>query len=119
MPPTEKQLSNLRPQEPGAPGKPGAGRKKGSVSAKTIIKKWLEAKEKIKHPITGKEVTLTQLDIISLAQLKKARAGDTQAFNALLDRTEGKPEQKVQNAFPEGTEIAVTIGKPKIPGAED
>ena len=62
-------------------------------NAKTIIKKWLLAKEQMKNPISGTTETLTQLDIISLAQLVKARKGDTAAFNALLDRVDGKPKQ--------------------------
>lgn len=91
---TEKQKENLKPAQAGEPGRNPNGRPKGSLNSKTIIAKWMKAKEKIKHPITGEEVKLTQLDIITLGQLKEARGGNTQAFNALLDRLEGKPMQK-------------------------
>ena len=89
---TEKQKENLKPVKPGEVRNP-KGRPKGSQNLKTILEKWLSAKEKIKHPINGKEVNLSQLDIITLAQLKEARAGNVQSFNALMDRFEGKPKQ--------------------------
>lgn len=85
----------LNPRQEGDPGIPGAGRKPGSLSAKTIIRKWLEAQEKAKNPVTGEQEQMTQLDIITLKQLEKARKGDTAAFRELLDRTEGKPMQSV------------------------
>lgn len=110
---------NLKPVKPGQVLNPN-GRPVGSLNAKTIINRWLKAKEKIKHPITGKEVRLSQLDIITLAQLKEARTGNTAAFNALLDRTEGRPEQKQIHDFDEGTEIIVRVGKKKEqPPAEE
>lgn len=86
---------NLTPFQPGKSGNP-AGKPKGTLDAKTVIRKWLEVKEKIKNPITGKMEIMTQYDAIVLAQLAKARAKGTDAFNALLDRTEGKPKQQIE-----------------------
>lgn len=77
----------------GKSGNP-AGKPKGTLSAKTIIRKWLESQEKIIHPITKQEIKVTVLDSITLAQIAKARKGDVNAFNALLDRLEGKPKQE-------------------------
>jgi len=71
------------------------GRPKGSLSAKTIIKKWLETKDDWVHPVTKEKVKLTQYDIIALQQIAKARKGDTRAFDAVLDRVEGKPKQEI------------------------
>lgn len=71
------------------------GRPKGSLSAKTIIKKWLEAEDDWVNPITGEKIKLTQYDIIALQQIAKARRGDTRAFDAVLDRVEGKPKQEL------------------------
>lgn len=88
----------LNPRKEGDPGIPGAGRKPGTLNAKTIIRKWLEAKGKAKNPDSGQEEEMTQLDVITLKQIEKAAAGDTQAFNALLDRTEGKPQQPLTGA---------------------
>lgn len=83
----------LKMPEKGDPSPNPAGKAKGTLSAKVIIRKWLEVNEKAKNPVTKLDETMTQLDIITLKQLEKARKGDTQAFNALLDRTEGKPKQ--------------------------
>lgn len=72
------------------------GKPKGTLSAKVIIRKWLASQEKIKNPLTQKDEIVTVLDSMTLAQIAKARKGDTAAFNALLDRTEGKPNQSVE-----------------------
>lgn len=78
----------------GQSGNP-AGKPKGTLSAKVIIRKWLESREKIKNPLNGnKEEMVTILDSMTLAIIAKARKGDVNAFNALLDRTEGKPIQE-------------------------
>lgn len=72
------------------------GRPGGSLSSRTIIRKWLEAVEKAKNPLSGKDESLSQLDIITLKQLEKARKGDTKAFSELLDRMEGKSIAKIE-----------------------
>jgi hypothetical protein len=77
------------------------GRKRGSLNSKTIIKKWLAVKQLEADPLSTdpqpKKLKLSQLDLMVLEQLRKAKEGDTQAFNALLDRLEGKA--KVVNEF--------------------
>jgi hypothetical protein len=83
----------LKLQESGTPSHNPAGRGKGVLNAKTVIRRWLEAQETAKNPVSGGMEKMTQLDIITLKQLEKARKGDTASFNALLDRTEGKPHQ--------------------------
>lgn len=83
----------LKKVNKGDPSPNPAGMPKGTLHAKTIIKRWLEAYEKAENPLTGNEENLSQLDIITLAQLVRAKGGDTIAFNALLDRTEGKAKQ--------------------------
>lgn len=93
---TEKQKANLKPPVKGEIRNP-KGKPKGTLSAKTIIRKWLESQEKIKNPITQETVTVTVLDSMTLALIAKARKGDVSAFNALLDRTEGKPTQPLAN----------------------
>lgn len=107
---------NMIPRKKGDPPLPGAGRPKGSLNSKTILAQMLGLKETVKHPVTGKEKKMTQLELINLKQLEKARKGDLGAYNALLDRFEGRPEQKQINEFPDGTEINLTVGAPKIPG---
>jgi hypothetical protein len=71
------------------------GRPKGSLSAKTIIKKWLELEDDWVNPVTKEKVKMTQYDIIALQQIAKARRGDTKAFDSVLDRVEGKPKQEI------------------------
>ena len=92
---------NVIPWKPGQSGNP-KGKKKGTLHSRTIIAKWLAVKENIKNPITGKMENMTQYDAIVLAQLAKARNKDTIAFNALLDRSEGKPKQDIELSTPEG-----------------
>lgn len=90
--------SYLKMQEKGDPSSNPKGRgNKGIPNSKTIIRKWLAAAESSTNPITGKKEQMNQLDKITLAQLIKARKGDTASFNALLDRTEGKPQQSLDH----------------------
>lgn len=72
----------------GESGNP-AGRPKGALSRSTIAKKWLEVNQNLKNPITGANEQLSQEDLMTLAQIKKAREGDTQAYKALLDSAYG------------------------------
>jgi len=110
--PKDKRLQNLRPARPGEVRNPN-GRPKGSMNLKTVFNKFLKIKEPTTNPITKRACNLSQIEIMALAMIKEARNGNVQAFNAIADRLEGKPEQKQINAFEEGTEISVTIGKPR------
>ncbi len=94
MPLNPKSLENLKPPKKGEVRNPN-GRPKGAQSIKTVLRKWLEAEQEIQHPFTKEKVSLTQLDIITLEQLKKARKGDTHAYKTLLDRLFGKPKQTI------------------------
>lgn len=72
-----------------------SGRPIGSKSRATIARKWLELEEKVKNPITSKDESLSQEDIITLAQIKKARAGDSIAYGKLMDSGYGLPKQEI------------------------
>ena len=92
---------NLQPAwEKGVSGNP-KGRPKGSKNRSTIAKKWLNTKQKAKNPITGEEEILTQEDLITLAQLKKARDGDKGGYDALVDSAYGKPVQQIDQHITE------------------
>ena len=66
-------MSNLKePWKKGQSGNPN-GRPKGVKNRSTIARKWLEAKEMFRNPITGEDELLTQEDIATLAQILKAR----------------------------------------------
>lgn len=91
---TQKQKQNLKPAKKGEVRNP-KGRGKGTPNLKTVLKRWLFTTEKVKNPYTKKDEELTQVDIMVMAQLGKARKGDTTAFNALLDRFDGRPKQSL------------------------
>jgi hypothetical protein len=72
------------------------GRPKGSKNRSTIAKKWLEVNQRAKNEVTGSIEDLTQEDLITLAQIKKAKDGDVAAYKALLDSAWGSPVQQVE-----------------------
>jgi len=72
------------------------GRPKGARNRSTIARKWLEATTK-GEDLDGNELDLTYEDLITLAQIKKAKdSGDTAAYNALVDSAFGKAKQSVE-----------------------
>jgi hypothetical protein len=91
---TKKQLANLKPPVKGEVRNP-KGRGKGTPNFKTILKRWMFQTETVQNPYTKTKEELSQLDVMVLAQVAKARKGDTTAFNALLDRLEGRAKQSI------------------------
>ena len=89
-------LQNLTPFEPGKSGNP-AGRPKGLPNSKTILNKFLALEEKVRNPVTGLEEEMSQLEIIYLQQIAKARKGDLKAMKEIMDRLEGKSMQSVDH----------------------
>ena len=87
---------NLKPFKKGQSGNPN-GRPKGSRNRRTIVRKWLEAKEEIKNPITGETELVEQSDIMVLGLIKKARKGDVSAFKELMDSGYGKLMESYTN----------------------
>lgn len=88
---------NLKPFKPGESGNP-SGRPVGSRNRSTIARKWLELLGKHKNPLTEEETEITEEDLITLAQIKKAREGDTKAYQALMDSGYGAPKQPVEHS---------------------
>jgi hypothetical protein len=72
------------------------GRPKGSKNRSTIAKYWLEMEQKITNPLTGENELISQEDAMTLALIKKAREGDTNAYKALMDSGYGAPVQQVE-----------------------
>lgn len=105
----------LKLPEKGDPSPNPKGPGRGYLQTKTIIRRWLSAREMAKNPVSGEQEELTQLDIITLMQLVKARKGDTNAFNALLDRTDGKPKQFTELSGAEGAMLPSSIDYSKLP----
>lgn len=89
------RLDNLKPFEKGESGNPN-GRPKGAKGRATIARYWLEINQKLKNPLTGTEETMSQEDLMTLALIKKARDGDTNAYKALMDSGYGAPVQQIE-----------------------
>jgi hypothetical protein len=85
---------NLNPFKKGQSGNP-AGRPVGSKNRSTVARKWLEATEKSKNPITGDLEELTQEDIGTLALIKKMRQGDVRAYKELMDSMYGTAKETI------------------------
>ena len=84
-----------KPWKKGESGNP-SGRPKGSKNRSTIARYWLSTTEKVKNPITGLEEEMSQEDLITLSQIKKAREEDTGAYMALMDSGYGSPVQQIE-----------------------
>jgi len=82
--------------KPGQSGNPN-GRPKGAKSRSTVIKRWLEAMDKGKNPMTGEVEEMSVEDKMTLALIGKALKGDTQAYKALMDSAYGQPKQEIEN----------------------
>jgi len=102
---------NLIPAKKGEVRNPN-GRPKGSKNRSTIAKQWLEINEKTDNPLTGKKETLSQEDLLTLAQIKKAREGDVNAYKALMDSAYGTPNQKVEQETKHSGGIAINWTDP-------
>lgn len=86
--------SNLIPAEPGEIRNP-KGRGKGVPNSKTRLMRLLDITENLTNPITKEVEGFSVAEQLDLAQIIKARRGDTRAYIAILDRLEGKPVQNV------------------------
>lgn len=90
-----KNGGTLKPFEKGESGNPN-GRPKGAKNRSTIARYWLSVEQKLKNPLTGDSETMSQEDLMTLALIKKAREGDTNAYKALMDSGYGAPIQQVE-----------------------
>jgi hypothetical protein len=86
----------IRPRRKGDPAPPGAGRPKGSENTKTKFARWLACTSKVVNPVTGQIEEISLHDQLILGQITKGIFDqDTQAFNAVFDRFEGKVKQDI------------------------
>lgn len=92
--------------QPGQSGNP-KGPKPGYQHAKTILKKLLAAKGTFCNPLTGEQEEMSLADALHLTQLHKAATGDTRAYEAIMDRVDGRPAQVIgsdpENPLPSST----------------
>ena len=83
---------NLTPWKKGQSGNPN-GKKKGCLSAKTILQRYLAIESGSKHPLTGHKMNCYEHIIVKI--MEQAMKGNLKAAKELIDRLEGKPNQKV------------------------
>ena len=86
---------NLIRYKKGQSGNP-KGRPKGSKNRSCVAKKWLSVEQDLKNPLTSEMETMSQEDLMTLALIKKARDGDSTAYQKLLDSAYGAPVQQVE-----------------------
>lgn len=86
---------NLKMFQKGESGNP-KGRPVGSKNRSTIAKRWLSVEQNLKNPLTSENESMSQEDLMTLALIKKAREGDTQAYQKLMDSAYGQPIQQIE-----------------------
>jgi hypothetical protein len=91
-PPKETQFTK------GVSGNPN-GRPKGVPNTATRLKRLLELEQEILNPVTGLKEQFTVAEQMDMAMIAKARKGDVRAYNALVDRLEGRPNQTIDQTI--------------------
>ena len=85
-------IENLIPAKKGEVRNPN-GKPKGVQNSKTRLLRLLELVQKKRNPITGEEEEFTVLELMDMQMIAKALKGDQRAYEAVVDRLEGKPKQ--------------------------
>lgn len=83
--------------EPGKSGNP-AGLKPGTRHTKTLLRELLAVTLEKENPLTKEKQVLTAEQLMHLGQIAKAiNDNDTRAYEAVLDRIDGRPTQTIAN----------------------
>lgn len=101
-PPIEHQF---KPGNPGGPGMP-----KGHRTMKTILQEIYDTEIIGIDPKTNEPRKMTMGEAIAMGQFKMAAKGNTKAFNAIMDRLEGKVALPISG--PDGSPL--TMFPPQI-----
>ncbi len=114
----------IKQSEAGDPGNPGAGRPKGSLSASTKFKMFLEGLEE--YEVNGQKVKMSREEILMFRLFKIATTGDVTksgessgvsiaAIKELHDRAHGKPLQTNEISGKDGEPIKAGIITIRLP----
>lgn len=106
--PREDGYKNLIPVKKGEASRNPAGRKKGSINFKRIIRKILEHKIELTDPITLSKKEAQIADHISFKLVAMALEGDLKAIEIIMDRVNGKVAQKSKSEIKDVTPISIT-----------
>lgn len=75
-----------------------SGRPQGVRNTKTLLRELLGVVLDRQNPLTEQVESLTTEQLMHMAQIAKAiKDGDTRAYEAVLDRIDGKPTQTIAN----------------------
>lgn len=91
----------------GRPPKPKAA----PVTRKDIAentKFWLSLQTLASNPITKQKELLSQLDLMTIKMINKAKHGNVNAYTALMDRAYGKPKQYSESNVTNKTIVAIS-----------
>ena len=94
MPVNPKSVKNLIPATKGEVRNPN-GRPKGIPNSKTRYLRLLALVQKVKNPVTGEMEEFTVMEQMDMKMFSKALTGDIRAYENIMDRLEGKPQQTV------------------------
>ena|ERR1035441_5072449 len=100
--------------KPGKSGNP-KGKPPGTQNSATRFKRILYLIEKAKNPVTGELENFTVLELMDMKIMQKARNGDLQAWNSILDRLEGKamPADQTPEKFKVEFKVVNVVPPPK------
>lgn len=99
---------NLIPAKKGEVRNP-AGRPVGAINRSTVLKRWMGVNTKVKNPITKETEVGTVEDLVMLALINKAMAGDVAAIREIQDTLHGKIPDKNELTGKDGKDFTINV----------
>ena len=95
---------NLPEKKRGRPPKPVVKTTRKDLADNA--KFWLSLATLRSNPLSKKKELLSELDVMNLKMIAKAKAGNVNAYSAILDRAFGKPKQYTEATINQRVTIA-------------
>lgn len=89
-------LENLIPFKKGQSGNP-KGKRKGTEHSSTRLRRLLDMTQMLENPINGEVEGFTVIEQMDLKIIQAALKGDIKAYQAIVDRAEGKPRESIDH----------------------